>query len=172
MTINKGSYAIRRGSYCIKVRVGMPYKSGVVRHILCESPFMACFGGTFLLQWGELVAEIVFTIFDCIPCQQSISGKKKYTSTCWSGCHWDDPKVVPETNSVCPRDEAGLSQGQIEVSSYLTQRAPSLPLGQARSVPGTNKGRTVAEKVHVSKAYVPDSLPRICKCLVVCEFAP
>ena len=69
------------------------------------------------------------------------------------------PGNVPGTNRVCPRDKVGLSQGQTQVSSYFTQRKPSLSLGQTRFVPGTFRGQRAADRVYVLKVYVPFSFP-------------
>ena len=59
---------------------------------------------------------------------------------------------VPGTKWVCPRDKPRFS-------SYFTQQKPSLSLGQTQFVPGTFRGRRAADRVYVSKVYVPFSFP-------------
>ena len=59
---------------------------------------------------------------------------------------------VPGTKWVCPRDKPRFSP-------YFTQWKPSSSLGQTQFVPGTFRGRRVAERVYVLKVYVPLSFP-------------
>ena len=68
------------------------------------------------------------------------------------------PGNVPGTN---PGDKVGLSQGQTWFSPYFTQWKPGMSLGQTQFVPGTFRGRRVAERVYVLKVYVPFSFPSL-----------
>ena len=77
----------------------------------------------------------------------------------WSGCAWDDPRFVPGTNPVCPRDKPRLSQGQTEVFSLF------YTVG-AQFVPGTNpvcpRDKPVANgsrKSLCANVYVPFLAP-------------